>query len=363
MLDPTTSKTSSDAHHVNSRVKMGVVGLHWGRNVIEQELLSGRGAPYFELAGVCSQERGETDLASGEYGVQGYHDLESLLHDSDVQAICLMTGPSNRARLIRQIIEAGKDVMTTKPFELDPNEGLAVLRRARELGRTVHLNSPSPLPSPDVAQIQRWQEELKLGRPVAARADIWANYREEADGSWYDDQTLCPVAPIFRLGIYLINDLLRLFGEVESVNVVSSRIFTHRPTPDNAQLCLKFVNGAIANIFASFCINDAQWWLSSLTLNYENGTIYRNVGPVKTAQPREHPLLEVVVEKEGQPVSRTAIAEGSTEDYQWDVFYRAIRGEEMPDALTPEQTVAAVRVIQAMSRAEKSGHQEMIERS
>ena len=353
--------SSDPASQVVERVKIGIVGLNWGQHVIENEILRGRGSSFFELAGVCSQEKEQTRDAANRYGVPGYNDLSALLNDPEIAAVGLMTGPTHRAQLIRQIIEAGKDVMTTKPFELDSNEGLAVLHRARELGRIVHLNSPSPTPSPDVAQIMAWQKELELGRPVAARADIWANYRETNEDSWYDDLNLCPVAPIFRLGIYLINDLLRLFGAVESVGVVSSHIFTGRPTPDNAQLCLKFKNGALANVFASFCINDAQWWLSSLTLNYENGTIYRNAGPVERPDQREHPLLHVVTSQDGKAVTRSMTAAGSTEDYQWETFHRAIRGEALPGQLTPEETIASVRVIQAMSRAEKTGQRESIE--
>ena len=250
--------------------------------------------------------------------------------------------------------------MTTKPVEVDPDAALEVLNLAKSLGCVVHLNSPTPLPSPDIAQIQRWHEEFSLGRPVAVRADIWANYRELADGSWYDDPEKCPVAPIFRLGIYLINDLVRLIGKPETVSVMSSRLFTGRPTPDNAQLSIGFENGTLANIYASFCINDAQWWLSSLTMNYENGTVYRNVGPAKNGSPREHPELSVVINQDGKPVTRSAIAGASTEDYQWDAFHRAIVGGCLVGEIAIEDIVAALRVIRAMARAEKSGRIERI---
>lgn len=74
--------------------------------------------------------------------------------------------------------------------------------------------------------------------PLGARADIWASYREQADGTWYDDPQKCPVAPVFLLGIYLINDLIQLFGPVRDVQVLQSRLSTGRPTADNGQLSL-----------------------------------------------------------------------------------------------------------------------------
>ncbi len=342
------------------RIKIGMVGLNWGQAIIQDHLVNGAASELFELAAVCCKEKDRADACAKAYGVKAYETLTELLADPGIQAVCLMTGPVGRANLIRQAVEAGKHVMTTKPVEIDPEAALEALRLAKSLNRVVHLNSPAPLPSPDLAQIQRWREELRLGRPVGVRADIWSNYREPADGNWYDDPEKCPVAPIFRLGIYLINDLVRLIGHPKTVSVMGTRLFTGRPTHDNAQLSLSFEHGALANIFASFCVNDAQWWLSSLTLNYENGTVYRNVGPAKNGSPREHPELAVVVNREGKPITRTTIASASTEDYQWDAFYRAVNGETLAGEMPIEDIVVALRVIRAMAIAEKSGRIEPV---
>ena len=89
--------------------------------------------------------------------------------------------------MIRRIVSAGKDVITTKPFELDPRAARGALEEAAALGRVVHLNSPRPRLAADLRQILRWQQQYELGRPVAARAETWCSYREQADGSWYDD--------------------------------------------------------------------------------------------------------------------------------------------------------------------------------
>lgn len=343
-----------------SKIPIGVVGLNWGRNVIREQIVNGPASEHFELAAVCCKEADKVDACANEFGVKPYYTFDDLLRDQKIPALGLMTGPVGRAELIRRAVEAGKHVMTTKPIEIDPEAALEVLRLAKDRRRVVHLNSPTPLPSPDIRQMMEWREELALGRPIAARADIWSSYREEPDGSWYDDPVKCPVAPIFRLGIYLINDLIRLIGTPRAVSVMSSRLFTGRPTPDNAQLSLLFDNGAIANIFSSFCVNDAQWWLSSLTLNYENGTIYRNVGPARGMNPRERPELTVVTNDGGFPRSRSIVADGSTEDYQWSAFHRAIQGKPVQGDLTDEQVVAALRVVRAMARAELSRQIETI---
>ena len=70
--------------------------------------------------------------------------------------------------------------------------------------------------------------------------------------------------------------------------------------------------------------------------------------------------LSVVINQDGKPVTRSAIAGASTEDYQWDAFHRAIVGGSLVGEIAIEDIVAALRVIRAMARAEKSGRIERI---
>lgn len=278
-----------------------------------------------------------------------YRTLDELLRDDNVEAIGLFTKPAGRADLIRKIIESGRHVMTTKPLDLNADAMLTILHRARNLGCVVHCNSPGPLPSQDIKVILRWIEEYDLGRPVGAHAETWVSYRETKDGSWYDDSLQCPAAPIYRLGIYLINDLVRLWGPVEDVQLLQSRIFTKRPTSDNAQLGLLFKNKALATIYACFCVKDGDHYRNGLTLNFENGTIYRNAGPAWSGSSKGKCHLALVKEHKNQPVIvATEHVDGQSGDYQWGYFARKIRGEKCPAELTPEQTVEGIRVIECM---------------
>ena len=342
------------------RVRLGMVGLNFGRHIVD-DLLRRPALDHIELAAVCDLDAARTAVVTKRHGVRAAANLEELLADPGIEAIGLFTSPVERAKLIRQIIRAGKHVMTTKPFELDAQAASEVLEEARQLGRIVHLNSPSTVLPSDLQQVLSWQKQYNLGRPIACRREVWAPYRESADGTWYDDPALCPVAPIFRLGIHLINDLVRLFGEAEMVQVMHNRLFTQRPTPDNAQLSILFRNGVMASLFASFCVDDGQFYSNSMTLNYERGTIYRNPGPRLYGQAHALPCMKLVA-KTG--VEQTVIDEIEPSDnsggYQWDVFQRAIRGEHIAGAITPSQIVAGIKIINAMARAEQSGGSERV---
>ena len=339
-------------------IPFGIIGLNYGRWIIEFLLDPEAAGRYFKLAAVCDLDTARAQAMAEKTGAR-ILTFDELLADPDIPAIGLFTGPAGRAELIRRIIRAGKDVMTTKPFELDACQAASVFEEARGLGRVIHLNSPAPLLPPDLAQIERWRDEHALGRPIACRADTYAAYGEQADGSWYDDPERCPVSPVFRIGIYLINDLVRILGEPASVQVMASRIRTGRPTPDNAQLGIQFKNGALANVFASLCIDDGQRWADSLTLNFENGSIYRNVAPlVFGGGPEGTTTLRLLTRKGDAPYVEEVRYETRSGQYQWETFHRAIAGEKIETPVA--ELSCALRVISAMARAEKTGKTEQV---
>ncbi|MDR1060071.1 MAG: Gfo/Idh/MocA family oxidoreductase [Clostridiales bacterium] len=364
-----------------NKTKIAIVGLNFGRHILEGELLKGPGAEFFAVAAVCDADGQKAAMYGKKHGIPHYADLDALLENKDVEAVGLYTGPAGRAALIGKIIRSGRDVMTTKPFELDAGKAAGVLAEARRLGRAVHMNSPSPLPTEDLRIIAGWREKYGLGRPIACQASSWANYRDAADGSWYDDPELCPAAPVYRLGIYLINDLVWLLGEPESVTVQQSRIFTGRPTSDNAQMGILFKSGAIANVFSSFCVNDGQHYRNALVLNYENGTVYRNVGPLRRGEKNRLAVIAGAVAGAGTGAGagnagsnagnsagsgaaettetiETAETDQHSGEYLWEDFHRAARGEDVLPGGAAEydaRIVCGVRIVEAMRRAQKTG--------
>lgn len=343
------------------RIRIAFVGLNFGYYLAEQ-IVSGPASPYFELAAVCDQNPARAEAAGKRYNIPAYTRLDELLSRVDIPAIGLFTSPIGRAALLHEIMQAGKDVITTKPFELNPLAARQVLEEARQQKRILHLNSPSPLLPPDLEQIQAWVDEFHLGRPVGCRGEAWHGgaLKETADGSWYDDPELCPLAPMYRIGIYLINDLLRLWGSVSEVQAMQARLCTGRPTPDTAQAVLRFQNGALGSLFTSLCVSDARPDEHHLTLNYEHGTIYRNVGFSSTSEAGgEVARLALTAAIPGESViTRQVEIEGVSGSYQWEAFYRAIKGEPVPATADPEMLVAGLQIIQALKIASKSGKTE-----
>jgi predicted dehydrogenase len=236
---------NAETTHCETPLKLGVCGLAYGRKNLLR-LLRSPEARFVKLLAVCDHDPRRLAAAAQELNCDGYASLDALLDRPEIEAIALFTPPAGRAELIRKIIRRGKHVMTTKPIELEADAALAVLNEARRLRKVVVLNSPAPVLGEDLLQVQRWQREHDLGELIFAQTDCWYSSHEEPDGSWYDDPARCPAAPIFRLGIYGINDIIALLGEPDSLHVHLARRLTGRNMPDVGQLSLRFANGAMA---------------------------------------------------------------------------------------------------------------------
>lgn len=341
---------------MKDKIKMAVVGLAFGRHIAEKHILNGAAEELVELVGVCDLKPNLVNSMVEKYKLRAFESLDAILADPTIEAVGLFTGPSGRAELIRKIIRAGKHVMTTKPFELDAEIARSVLDEAKSMNKVVHLNSPAPLMDAESLQILGWVEEFDLGRAVSFHWETHASYHEQPDGSWYDDLEKCPVAPIFRLGIYAINQFVRLFGEVEEVRVLESRIRTGRPTSDNALLSLLFRNGVIGSIHASFCVRNQFSYANVLIINYERGTIRSQAVAedcIGTSRKR------LWIEPAGDiPVGSHLEAWFDRCDfvggYQWEALYQSVRGGFPSDAeVLPEQVAAGIQVVNDMAEAAK----------
>jgi len=333
-------------------LRMGVVGLNFGRYIINDSVPN-QAKGLVEIVKVCDLVEERLAEFSQYPGTQRFEDL---LEDPQIDVIGLFTGPVGRARLVEQCLDAGKDVMTTKPFELDPEEALRVLRKAKALGRVVHMNSPNARPQADLQKLLELRDDGTLGRLTLAISTVWVYYGPtEPAGNWYDDQRLCPAAPIFRLGIYPLNNLSQLMGPAQSVTVQTTRVETKRPTADNAAMTIVYESGAIATMAASFVVGGKDFYRNSITLCGTKGVAYLDVGP----RPRvPDPKPQLIISTEDR--LETLELDSRSGEYDWEFFYDRVTGKVAEDVTRPEDIVESIRIVDAMRRAEVSGKAERV---
>jgi predicted dehydrogenase len=211
-----------------------------------------------------------------------------------------------------------------------------------------------------MAAIRRWTADGALGRAITMQATTWANYHEKADGSWLDDPLRCPAGPLFRLGVYFLGEFASLLGRPVQMSVAHSRIRTGRPTPDTAQMHLRYDTGAIANIFSSFCVADGRPWADEVVLAFEHGRIHRwmeRTGNFDMSQDR----AVVELHRSGKPKLRVETAPGDfTGWYNWRAFHDAVRGRPGAVRHNADGLLLSVRLLSALTRAAQTGGPEAV---
>lgn len=334
-----------------AKIRFVIIGLNFGMSIAKSLLEPGK-HPDIELIGVCDFDQAKAAQFAAANHIRHYAALEEVLRDPAVDAVGLYTPPGGRAKLIDRFIDAKKAVMTTKPFEDDPAEAERILQRVKRESAVLHLNSPSPERSKDMAQIKRWREEYKLGEPVTVFWETHANYREVADGSWMDDPAKCPAAPIFRLGIYGINDLIDLCGTPLECKVLQSRRLTGRPTADNGGLLIKFANGAIGSICASFNIAGELRYMNTLIAYFENGTVSRGTPADDSTGDKRILQLRTA---DGRHQTVTYDKEDISGNYDWIFFARAVREKIVISDDYANRLIDSVKLIRQFRDASGAG--------
>lgn len=327
-----------------------IVGLRYGRTVL-QGLMNRNGGGAFDVAGVCDLDGLLAEEVSACFGLRRFRCLEEIIETPSVDCVGLFTGPTRRAGFLDELIAGGKAVLTTKPFETDVDATAAVLARARQAGLSVHCNSPSPAPVAELRHMQDLMASGIWGRAVQARASIWASYRETADGSWYDRCEECPAAPILRLGIYTLNDLCDLFGECQSLDILSSRIRTGRPTADNAVAQMGFPSGVLASVQSSFCMDGYMAYQNEIEILCEGGVIRRQR---EASEPGEERTSVAVYAAQGgmlREVDRQSFSQPSG-TYPLEHFANAVVRNQSNSAEYDARLLRSVALIDRLRHAE-----------
>ena len=345
---------------MSGKIKIGIAGLRFGRGMTRRDIYEGRGGNSLEITAVCDFNRQAADEYAAEIGAKAYYDLDEMLQDPELQAVGLFTPPGTRAELIGKCIAAGKHVLTTKPFELDPQKAQDILELAREKGIVVHLNSPNPIPTVEMAQVEKWKKEYDLGQVVCGNFEVMMDKNEVPDGSWYDDPELCPAAPLYRIGIYAVNDMIQLFDARPVAAIcVDSRIRTGRPTADNAVLTVQFENGAIGTVQSSFCVGNGDVFIGSYTIHFERGSICR--GPYVVREEGAIEKYDFTIRwrtRDGEQHSEVYHCPKEADrsgNYEWEYFAEAVRkGGALDNEIPIERISNGVAVVEAMKKSLKS---------
>ena len=219
-----------------SEPKVGVVGCgRWGKNLVRNFASLG------ELRTVCDSDPERLAGVKVQYPtVETTHAYQELLLDGQIKAVVIAAPAVAHAFLVREALEAGKDVFVEKPLALTVADGRAIVALANERKRILMVGHLLRY-HPGVLKLKELLDAGALGRiqyVYSNRLNLGA-FRTEENILW-------SFAP------HDISAILYLLGERPVDIHVQGGSYLHPDRADVTVTTLGFQSGVSGHIFVSW---------------------------------------------------------------------------------------------------------------
>ena len=202
-------------------VRWGVIGTGSIARVFAADLAFSDSG---EVVAVGSRSRATADRFADELGVAGRYDTyEALVAAPEVDAVYVATPhPMHHAHACLAI-DAGKAVLVEKPFTMNADEALDLVRAAR--ARDVFLMEAMWTRFlPPVAQIRRLVANGTLGEIVSVHADHGGWFPEDAGSRLFAPEL--GGGALLDLGVYAVSFASMVLGTPERIVALHDPAFT-----------------------------------------------------------------------------------------------------------------------------------------
>lgn len=226
------------------RLPLAVIGAGLiGRTHIDRALAS----TSVELVGIADPTPQAADLARSA-GVPCFADHRRLLAELKPAGVVVATPNATHAQIAVDCLERGAAVLVEKPIADTLEDARRICEASRAAGLPVlvgHQRRHNPI----MRKAKAIVASGTLGRPVSATAlCTWLKPRDYFDVAWRRQPGGGPIL------INLIHDidLMRhLYGEIESVQAITSNAVRGFEVEDTAVVALRFRNGALGTVTVS----------------------------------------------------------------------------------------------------------------
>ena len=182
------------------RVGVGVIGA----GVISNEYLKNLTAfPDLDVRFVADIDLERAKAQAEKFGVPGSGTVEELLADDAIEIVVNLTIPKVHVEVALQVLAAGKNVWSEKPFALDRASGRELLETAHAKGLRV-ATAPDTFLGSGIQSARRLVENGDIGAPLTALEFFAGRLAPEVvlevDTYWVAVGGADPVAYLPKLG-------------------------------------------------------------------------------------------------------------------------------------------------------------------
>ncbi|EGR44207.1 uncharacterized protein TRIREDRAFT_82591 [Trichoderma reesei QM6a] len=350
---------------------VGIVGYGLSAKVFHIPFVTSTAG--LKLHAIVQRSPKPSDSAPADHpDLKHYTSSDDLIADADVDVIIVTTPPDNHFDLTKKALEAGKHVLTEKPFVPTAAEAQKLADIAKQAGRLIC-----------VYQNRRWDADFLLAKHLIAKGALgrvlefnthFDRYRADAPANWKGQLGISKGgSALFDLGTHLIDQAYVLFGLPQSVH---GRLLNQREgrpefeTPDAVVAQLTYPNGLLVNVNISALsaeVDQLRYWIRGTKGSFRKVHLdpqedFLRAGGKPTdagygIESTDKSSLTAVDEATGK-ASRVPVPELEPETYRafYAQFAKALQSGKAEDVpVKAEEARDVLRIIEAVLESAKTG--------
>jgi scyllo-inositol 2-dehydrogenase (NADP+) len=324
-------------------LKAGCIGYGKSFKMGRHHLESLRDAAGFEPVAVCDLVEDRRNEALAEIpGVKTYASAAHMLDKSEAELIVVITEHCAHAKLAIQCLNAGRHVVTEKPFCINVGEATDMINAARKNKRML-----------SVFHNRRWDGDYMAIKDIIARGLVGDVFQIEAcmggyghPSYWWRSDKRISGGAFYDWGAHVVDWVLGLVPaklcEVSGY-FQPKRVWHDVTNEDHCSAAVRFANGCSAHIELSHlaAIRKPRWRI----LGTKGGMLDKDDGSN---------VIQVISHKDGLRID----AQVPYMKSDWHAYYRNVADHlllDEPLAVTPESARRVIGLIQTAEASTRAG--------
>ncbi len=325
-----------------------VVGLGWwGRHIIETLKNSDR----IQVVGATARRPDQHRDFTKEAGIDLFDNYTAAINDPRIEAVILATPNTQHAEQIRVAAEAGKQIFCEKPLALERKAAEQIIAHTTKAGIILGIGHERRF-EPTMEEVTRLVQSEAFGTAMHIEANWSHDILSTLDNdNWRGSVEEAPAGAMTGMGVHMTDLFLSLFGQIEAVAAQSAWRVLDFPTGDVIAVLFRFASGATG-----------QFTAVTKTPYYCRMTVFGENMWVE-ARDTKHPQYGgethlISCSSGSEPETRILSGTNSVKAnlHEWA---DAVNGRTSY-RFTDEQKIGNVAVLEAVSRAAKSGAWEKV---
>jgi predicted dehydrogenase len=235
-------------------LRVALIGLdHWYTAIPLVTEISAH--PDLQLVGIADADPGRaTEVAARAGDVKVTTNADELIGDPTVDIVASLTSSDRNAEVCVAAAEAGKHLLSVKPFARTLDDAARIVEAVRRAGVVFLPAESRSRVAALYRQLRQWLDDGRIGEVLTASFSLWSSlprrWTDVDEPGWFADPARVPGGAWIDHSIYQL-DLLRwlLGAEARSISgVVATRKYPDLAVEDYGLAVVTFTDGVVARV-------------------------------------------------------------------------------------------------------------------